>query len=272
MLRCMPGQALAKRRFWWDRTRPTDADVHPLRAVIFDLDGAMADIERDGRREAFNAAFAAHGLDIRWDEDDYARLLSIRDERRRIATDLRRRGFGGAADEMAANLLNTKDAVFADCVLAGDVAARSGLIDAVMSCFVAGVWVAVVSTGRRAWVQPLVRQLVGDGLVETIVTADDLTSTVTGTDPQTDVYELALWELGVAPESALALVGSAESMRAASRVGLAAVAVPTAYTASDDFTAAVAVRWHYDGAESLLAPDCQRLHRRWWTARKRAAA
>src|ERR1700758_3013872 len=218
MLRYMPGPVFAKRRFWWDRTRPTDADVEPLRAVILDLDGAMADIERDGQREAFNAAFAAHALDVRWDEDDYARLLSIRDERRRIATDLRRRGFGAAADEMADDLLSTKGAVFADCVLDGNVVARSGLIDAVMSCFVAGVWVAVVSTGRRAWVQPLVRQLVGDGLVETVVTADD----VTGTDPQTDVYELALWELGVPAESALAAVGSAESMRAASRMGLPA--------------------------------------------------
>src|ERR1700757_1867908 len=150
MLWCMPGQAVVTRRFWWDRTRPTDADVEPLRAVIFALDGAMADIERDGQREAFNAAFAAHALDIRWDEDDYARLLSIRDERRRIATDLRRRVCGAApADEMADEVLRTQDAVFADCVLGGDVVARPGLIDAVMSCFVAGVWVAVVSTGRR---------------------------------------------------------------------------------------------------------------------------
>src|ERR1700758_4097354 len=106
MLGYMPGQAVATLRFWWDRTRLTEADVHPLRAVIFDLDGAMADIERDGQREAFNAAFAAHALDIRWDEDDYARLLSIRDERRRIATDLRRWGYGAAADEMADDLMS----------------------------------------------------------------------------------------------------------------------------------------------------------------------
>jgi len=261
----MRGQTLARRTFWWDRT--TDVDVDPLGAVIFDLD-AMADIERDGHREAFNAAFAAHALDVNWDVDHYARLLGIRDEQQRIAADLRWRGFGAAADDVAADLRHTKDAVFADCVLDGDVSARPGLIDAVMSLFVAGVWVGVVSTGRRAWVQPLVRQLVGDGLVETIVTADD----VTGSDPKTDVHELAMWELGVTPESGLAMVGSGASMRAAARTGLSAVAVPTPYTASDDFTAAVAVREHYDGPEPLLAPDCQRLHRRWWTERKRAAA
>lgn len=258
----MRGQTLARRTFWWDRN--VDVDVEPLGAVIFDLD-AMADLERDGQREAFNAAFAAHALDVTWDVSHYARLLPIRDEQRRIATDLRWRGFGAAADEMAADLKHTKDALFADCVLDGDVSARSGLIDAVMSLFVAGVWVGVVSMGRRAWVQPLVRQLVGDGLVETIVTADD----VTGSDPATDVYELALWELGVSPEGGLAMVGSGASMRAAARVGLTAVAVPTPYTAADDFTAAVSV---LEGFEPLLASDCQRLHRRWWTDRKRAIA
>src|SRR6201993_4777806 len=96
MLRCMSGQALVTRPFWWDRPRPADADVRPLRAVIFDLDGAMADIERDGHREAFNAAFAAHAVDVRWGDDDYAGLLSIGDERQRIETELRRRGYGDA--------------------------------------------------------------------------------------------------------------------------------------------------------------------------------
>ena len=87
----------------------------------------------------------------------------------------------------------------------GELAPRSGLIDLVMSLFVAGVWVGVVSTGRRAWVEPLVRELIGDGLVETIVTADDTDST-----EDADLYELALWEFGIKPGSALAVVGSAE--------------------------------------------------------------
>ena len=95
------GQTRPARTFWWDREPPAEADV--LRAVIFDADSALADIERDG-----------------------------------------------------------------------DMAARTGLVDSVMSLFVAGIWVGVVSTRRRAWVETLVRQLVGDGLVETIVTVDDL--------------------------------------------------------------------------------------------------
>jgi hypothetical protein len=34
--------------------------------VIFDVDGMLADAERDGHRLAFNTACAAHGLDITW--------------------------------------------------------------------------------------------------------------------------------------------------------------------------------------------------------------
>ena len=84
-----------ERTFWWDVARPAHAVIDPLRAVIFDLDGALADVERDGHRVAFNAAFAEHGLDISWSVAEYGRLVRIADEPRRIASALRRRGWSG---------------------------------------------------------------------------------------------------------------------------------------------------------------------------------
>ena len=57
-------------RFWWDCRSPVGADVYPLRAVVFDLD-ALADVECDGHRVAYNAAFAAHGLDFEWSVTRY---------------------------------------------------------------------------------------------------------------------------------------------------------------------------------------------------------
>jgi hypothetical protein len=48
-----------------------------LRALIFDVDGTLADTERDGHRVAFNAAFAASGLDWCWDEATYSDLLQV---------------------------------------------------------------------------------------------------------------------------------------------------------------------------------------------------
>src|ERR1700709_324798 len=138
-----------ERTFWWDAGRPADAAVEPLRAVIFDLDGALADVERGGQRLAFNAAFAAHGLDISWTVEEYGRLVRIGDEQRRIASALRRRGFGRVRREIAAHVYRTKNDLFEKSVLDGDVTARVGLDDLVNSLYFAGVSVAGVSTGSR---------------------------------------------------------------------------------------------------------------------------
>ena len=51
--------------------------MNTLQALIFDVDGTLADTERDGHRIAFNLAFAEHGLDWNWDEDLYGELLTV---------------------------------------------------------------------------------------------------------------------------------------------------------------------------------------------------
>lgn len=189
--------ATAHRAFWWERARPVDAHVVPLRAVIFDLDSAMAEIDEDG-----------------------------------------------------------------------DQVARTGLIDVVMSLFVAGVWVGVVSTGRRAEVEPLVRELVGDGLVDTIVTIDDLPDCA---DSAADLYNLALWEFGIQPDGAMAVVGSGTALRTAVDCGLATIVMSSGAAGGQDLGAAAAVLADYDGADPLSASSCQRLHRLWWSASRQAA-
>jgi beta-phosphoglucomutase-like phosphatase (HAD superfamily) len=65
-----------------------------LHAVIVDVDGTLADTERDGHRLAFNEAFAEHGVDVEWGVAEYGRLLAMAGGSRRIAADLRARGFG----------------------------------------------------------------------------------------------------------------------------------------------------------------------------------
>ena len=61
-----------------------DNGNQPLRAVLFDVDGTLADTERDGHRVAFNAAFAELGLDWTWDIDLYGDLLKITGGKERI--------------------------------------------------------------------------------------------------------------------------------------------------------------------------------------------
>lgn len=250
----------ATRTFWWDAGRPAVAAVEQLGAVVFDLDGALADIERDGQRSAFNAAFAAHGLDISWSVEEYGRLVCIADEQRRIASALRRRGYGRISAEIAAHVYRTKNDLFEKSVLDGDVTPRAGLDDLVNSLYFAGVPVAVVGTGARVWVDPLVRQLIGDGIAEVIVTPDDLPRP--GREP--DLHGHALWELGISPESALAVASTPRGLHAARAAKLATLVVTTGYSIGGDFTGAAEVRSSYDG---LLAGGCEVVHRSWWSGR-----
>ena len=55
-----------------------------LHALIFDVDGTLADTERDGHRIAFNRAFADAGLDWDWTVPLYGQLLDVGGGKERI--------------------------------------------------------------------------------------------------------------------------------------------------------------------------------------------
>jgi beta-phosphoglucomutase-like phosphatase (HAD superfamily) len=153
----------------------------------------------------------------------------------------------------------------ADSALAdiGSDTPRTGLVDSVMSLFCSGIWVGVVSTRRREWAETLVRHVIGDGLVETIVTVDDLADLAdlpTARARDAELYRLTLWELGITPQDALAVTGCRRGLRAATAAELPAVAV----AAGRQCVGAAEIRAGYDGHDPLLASAFQRAHRRWW--------
>ena len=219
-------------------------------AVVFDVDGTLADTERDGHRVAFNRAFAEHGLDLHWDETTYGRLLAVTGGRQRIAADLRRRGVdGGEADDISARVHRTKTQLFAAHARSGTLAPRPGVADLVADLRRRGVTLAVATTGRREWAEPLIRNLLGPGPIGTAVYGDD----VDRLKPDPQAYRLALRRLGLPPCMAVAVEDSGPGLKAARAAGMATVVVTNDYTRDHDLTGAAMVRESFDRPWPLTA-------------------
>lgn len=117
--------------------------------------------------------------------------------------------------------------------------------DLILEAHGAGVGIGIVSSGSHTWVEPLVRQLIGDGVAGAVVTADDT--------PRTELYRAALGELGATAHDSLAFAGSQASQRSATATGLATVLVDEA-------------------AAPLRVADCQRAHDSWWQTHRSSSA
>jgi phosphoglycolate phosphatase-like HAD superfamily hydrolase len=131
-----------------------------------------------------------------------------------------------------------------------------------------GVRIALVTVESRSDAEPLIRRLVGDGVVEVLITGDE----VDRPKPDPEFYVIALDELGVRAANAMAVEDCALGLRAARAAGLATVIVGADETQGHDFTGAAAVLPGYGGPEPLSAHRCRRLRERWWIGHQRLSA
>ncbi|MGH3698306.1 MAG: HAD-IA family hydrolase [Pseudonocardiaceae bacterium] len=228
----------------------------PLRAVIFDVDGTLADTERDGHRVAFNEAFEAAGLTYRWSVDEYGELLTTTGGRQRLERYLRSRGHPDAeAAALAARLHQDKTRRFLAVVRAGSMEARPGAAELIGALRAEGVAIAVATTGTGDWVLPLLDMLFGIDVFDVVVTGSD----VTELKPDPAVYLETLARLDMASPGVVAVEDSANGVQAAVSAGLQCVAVVNGYTRDQNLSGAVAVLdelAHPDGV-SVLRGDPQ---------------
>lgn len=213
----------------------------PLEALIFDVDGTLAETE-ETHRQSFNEAFAAVGLNWTWDRDVYRDLLQVTGGKERLQhyIDLWKPQDGGTAQARFADIYAEKSARYAALVGAGNVIPRPGIRRLIREARARGVRLAIATTSLPGSVDALLRDMFGDEGPSwfAVIGAGDV---VAGKKPAPDVYRFVLDALGCDPENCVAIEDSENGVRAAREADLPVVAVPSHYLKGDDFSLATSL-------------------------------
>lgn len=225
-----------------------------LEALIFDVDGTLAETE-ETHRAAFNATFAAWGLDWHWSREDYAILLKTGGGKERLrAFQAQLPDDSRLSDEDVVKLHKQKTATFGDMIAAGDIELRPGVADLVQIAREADLALAIATTTSRPNVEVLAQSCWGkpaDKVFDVIASGDE----VKLKKPDPEIYQLALHRLGVPPRSAIAFEDSHIGLNSALNAGLPVVVTPSTYTGEEDFTGAA---WRLPSLERANWPPMLR--------------
>jgi HAD superfamily hydrolase (TIGR01509 family) len=215
-----------------------------LRALLWDVDGTVAETEAQGHRLAFNAAFESLGLPWHWGAPHYGELLHVAGGRERLLAFMASRPDAPATerehDALARELHRLKNQRYAELVAAGGINARPGVQRLMDECRQAGVALAVVTTSSRSNVDALFVSLFGAQWragFAAVVCAED--APIKKPDPQ--AYLLALERLGLHADEAFALEDSPSGLQAALAAGVRTGITRSAHFADADFTGAAFV-------------------------------
>lgn len=218
-----------------------------LQALIFDVDGTLAETERDGHRRAFNQAFAAAGLDWEWSIDLYGQLLEVAGGKERIQFFLDRYRPDqippGDRSTWIAELHAAKTRHYRSLLQAGGIPPRPGVCRLLQAARAQGVRLAIATTSALDNAIALLQTTLGPdspNWFEVIAAGDS----VAAKKPAPDVYEYVLQALDLPPEGCVAIEDSQQGLAAATGAQLATVITCNDYTRHQDFRRAHLVLDH----------------------------
>jgi HAD superfamily hydrolase (TIGR01509 family) len=230
-------------------------------ALLWDVDGTLAETELEGHRLAFNHAFVEAGLSWQWDVALYQQLVRISGGRERISAYLSEVEGAVPDSERVEKLQLAKQRHYNALVEQGALRLRPGVERLVRSAREAGLPQAIVTTSSRQAVQALLDRLLPDhaACFGLWVCGED----VPRKKPDPAAYALALARLDLSAQGVIALEDSGNGVAAATGAGITTVVTrsgSSATEAPEAFMAAAVVLDHLGDAEqpncALRGPAC----------------
>lgn len=210
-----------------------------IRALLWDVDGTLAETERDGHLVAFNRAFEALGVPWRWSDQHYGELLAVAGGRERLVYDMGRReearGDARQREALAETVHRLKNRIYEGIARRGDLPLRAGVAELLSECCRAHLPMGIVTTTSRGNVEALLGWHLGSHWKDyfaTVVCANEAPRK----KPDPQAYWLALDAVRLRPHEAVAIEDAPAGIEAAQRAG-----VPVIVTHSHYFPACAAV-------------------------------
>lgn len=213
--------------------------MHQLQALIFDVDGTLADTERDGHRVAFNRAFAEAGLDWDWSVELYGELLSVAGGKERIRFYLQqyRPEVPMPDDGFIADLHATKTRHYRELLALGEIPLRPGVKRLIEEARAEGVRLAIATTSALPNVLALLEHNLDPSWFELIAAGD----IVPAKKPAPDIYYYVLKQMNLEPKNCLVIEDSHHGLLASNGASLPTVVTVNEYTQWQNFSGALLV-------------------------------
>lgn len=228
-----------------------------IEALIFDVDGTLADSE-ESHRIAFNLAFEQQGLGWVWTPERYRELLSVTGGKERIAWHVQTLSMTASERHRllarVSEIHAAKTTFYSAAVRAGGLPLRPGVARLLEEARGDGCRLAIASTTTAENVDALLQSAFGSRgleLFDVIACGDQ----VQAKKPAPDIYQLVLRTLGVDADRAVAFEDSPNGLRSAVAAGLWTVITPTFWTADGDYAEAGLVLPHLGSPAHPLAGE-----------------
>lgn len=220
-----------------------------MKALIFDVDGTLADTE-DAHRLAFNDAFAKAGYDWNWDRALYKQLLAVTGGQKRIRFYLESHDpeflQRDDIDILIPDLHKSKTAFFVERLNQGQVPLRPGIEELIAEARAKNLTIAIATTTTPVNVTTLLTANLGEESIAWFACIGD-GGQVPILKPEPDVYNWVLDKLGLKAGETLALEDSRNGLVACERATVPCLVVSNDYTDGQDFSGALEVWKSYEG-------------------------